>query len=563
MPTAQHLPARLDVATFAGDDWSLNVSFTDSSDDSAYPVTAGEFTASVGRAGGDVTLTVAQVDANTLRLSATEDVLGTATRVDQWTFHHTPSDRTWLAGRFLVTTTGTRSGASTSTVQVAAAGDAVTAALTVGSFTAADRSKLDGIEADADVTDADSVNAAGAVMASDTDTYATVEAAAPSWLPAQRQIDTMVTTFAPGHGFSLASAAGTQTDDTSDFALGSQSLKLVSDGDDATVFSRNTALPTFDATGKQVVVWVKVDSTSNINEMTLYLSSGGSLSSFYRWHIDKGWPVAEFMNDSEWTAITLNFGDATVFGTPDRALLDTAQVRVSDDGTAAATMWVGGIALESEPASGVVSFTFDDGWDSQYDEARRKMDEYGFAGTAFIIRDGDPTKMDVAQLSALQNLNGWEIACHGKDVYPSFTEAELDVEFRTTKDWLTQRGLTGKVGVAYVGGQFDATVLKVARRHFQYARTTHGENMETWPPADPHRLRVFPVLNTTSAAAVAAAVTQAIDNNQWLILMFHKLVASSAVSTEVDIADFETMVDDVASQGAAVRTVGDVIRRGI
>ena len=97
----QVLPGRLDFESYAGDDFSVLIEFADS-DGVAYPVTASAFTAVIKRAAGDVVITVAQVEAAALRLSVTDTLLGTALAQDRWELRETATDRTWLAGDFVV-----------------------------------------------------------------------------------------------------------------------------------------------------------------------------------------------------------------------------------------------------------------------------------------------------------------------------------------------------------------------------------------------------------------------------------------------------------------------------
>lgn len=61
---------------------------------------------------------------------------------------------------------------------IAAANNGAVLAATTASFLSADRSKLDGIEAGADVTDATNVAAAGGVLSADVDVIATITQAA-------------------------------------------------------------------------------------------------------------------------------------------------------------------------------------------------------------------------------------------------------------------------------------------------------------------------------------------------------------------------------------------------
>ena len=65
-----------------------------------------------------------------------------------------------------------------------------------------------------------------------------------------------------------------------------------------------------------------------------------------------------------------------------------------------------------------------------------------------------------------------------------------------------------------------------------------------------------------TTTAIANAVDDARTNKYWLILLFHKIVASPSASTEYSIADFATVVDDIATDGIAVKTISQAIIDG-
>lgn len=96
----QVLPGRLDFESYAGDDFAVILAFT--TEGAAYNVTAAEFSATITRASGDVTIGITQESASSLRLAITDTNLGTTLSQDRWTLRHTSTDRTWLAGDFVV-----------------------------------------------------------------------------------------------------------------------------------------------------------------------------------------------------------------------------------------------------------------------------------------------------------------------------------------------------------------------------------------------------------------------------------------------------------------------------
>jgi len=218
-----------------------------------------------------------------------------------------------------------------------------------------------------------------------------------------------------------------------------------------------------------------------------------------------------------------------------------------------------------EPSKGIVSITFDDGWLSQYTEARKKMDQYGFAGTAYIIPDhiGTSGYMTLQNLKDLQNQAGWDISAHHQTNFTTLTAIQVEQIILSTKNYLLKNGFSkGANDFAYPNGAYDeTTVLPLVRKYFRSARTVTNY-AETYPPADYHKLRVLLVTNTTAPSTIAAAVDRARINKEWLILVFHKIVATPTAETEYSITNFEAVIDDIASDGILVRTISDVLNKG-
>jgi len=376
--------------------------------------------------------------------------------------------------------------------------------------------------------------------------------------------DTRIETFSSGHGYAKQSAAGTQTDDTTNFIVGSQSLKLVTDGDGAVVFTRSAVLsPTLDFSGKSLVIQFKISDVSVVTEFTVYLTSDSFASAFYVFHIDDT-NLVNYADDDEWVTYTANFSDAVVTGTPNRAAINKIQFRIKDDSATAVTLNMQVLGTMPEPTTGMLTLAFDDGWDSQYTEAKKKMSEVGFPATAYVIKNkiGTAGYMTLSQLHELENLHRWEVSAHHETDLTTVGLTEAESLIRSEKQWLIDNGFTrGADHFAIPNGALNANLMALFRRYFRTTRTI-GVKAETFPPADWHRLRIFSVLNTTTTTAIANAVDDARTNNTWLILLFHKIVASPTVSTEYSITNFGTVVDDIATDGIAVKTISQAIIDG-
>lgn len=83
-----------------------------------------------------------------------------------------------------------------------------------------------------------------------------------------------ISNFQRGHGFTKLGGSGTQTDDTVDFVLGTQSLKLKTEGDGLEVVTRKSAIsPRIDFTDTQLKLWIKISDVNKLSEFRITVTS--------------------------------------------------------------------------------------------------------------------------------------------------------------------------------------------------------------------------------------------------------------------------------------------------
>ncbi len=405
----------------------------------------------------------------------------------------------------------------------------------------------------------------------------------PSWVaPSQ-----ILTTLQSGHGWSN-NAGSTLATDTSDYVLGSQSVRITTGGTGAQANLSRAGMSSFDATGKALRLRFKVTDVTRMAEIGCFLGSS-NFASNYKFSIQVT-GASKFIQSGEWCTVTLSFHDAAVTGTPDRAALTDARLYVIDDNTGNPVV-VNWQSFELVPdgsatwPNGVISITFDDSYASQWTLGKKTLDAYGYPATAYSISDyiGNAGRLTLAQLQAMQDRCGWEIAAHASTganhstSYTGLTAEALEADIREQHAWLLERGLRGADGTAYPLGQFGLTAdglptVDVVRAHWGYARTTHSRTKETFPPADRWRLRAISAISTFAGGYTPATLTTTttgdIDkckaNKSWLILVFHDILAAGPLTatTQCLASDFDAIVAAINAAGVPVRTVADVLRSG-
>jgi peptidoglycan/xylan/chitin deacetylase (PgdA/CDA1 family) len=376
----------------------------------------------------------------------------------------------------------------------------------------------------------------------------------------------IISNFQLDHDFVLVSETGSQLQDAASFAIGNQSLKLVTLGDGSPVFIRKSDIvPALNFTDRLLKVWIKVNGTENVSELRVTVTGDDFRTFTDYWIAGDAGMQASFLGENRWNILTLSKSHSTAEGLSDISDVNKIQIRVVDDGSGRpVTVWINGLSLIARNDRPVVTFTFDDGFETDYDVARPVLDKYHFPATAYVIPSmvGVPDRLNLTQMKNLQDLNGWDIASHSHSHsnLTSIASSEIESELLLSQQFLLNNGFQNAAAhFAYPYGEFDNGSLKSqVQKYYKTARTAEG-GFETLPPSDPYRLRAMVVTNSTTPSDVSERVQSAIDNGDWLILVFHRIVESDAAEEFKYLAsDLRVIVDDVASRGVDVMTVSQV-----
>jgi len=318
--------------------------------------------------------------------------------------------------------------------------------------------------------------------------------------------------------------------------------------------------PAVDARGRFVKVMLRVHDFDRLAHLEVRLGSSGQKQDWFAFPVqlfaDHDY---NFVQEGEWMAVTLSFGEAQLEGKPDRAQIDSIGIVVRDQGKGAVDVDFGGWSLVDEPKQGVVSFTFDDAWADDL-TAARMMAAHKMRGTAYIIPNaiGRPHYMTLDEVRSLAGM-GWEIAAHHETPLTDFEPAALDAELRKIQGYLVDIGFApGALHFAYPNGkQEPRRVRPEVRRVFETARLA-GSGPETLPPADPSLLRAINVINGTPPEDVGRWARRAREHREWLILMMHRLPDKPVESTDYAQASFAKLLDEVEKSGVRVAPVLEV-----
>lgn len=381
--------------------------------------------------------------------------------------------------------------------------------------------------------------------------------------PGFRLLSNMDSDWTPGSGGSHNAAS------VPSIAFGDANLSLTTPTTGATKSATNRPFSngrSVDATGKQIGIIYKITGLANINAAQLDFGDD-SLANRWRWTFLDDNQTTQYAVDGEWTLQTLNFADGAITGTPNRAAITGSQIRISAQNGEFCTIEVATIFLFDEPARGIVTLSFDDGYESVFNKAYPVLDRNGLVGTVYMPEyyENAPGRMSSENLCALSE-RGWEIGGHGLGSdYRADIAKTISENLNKQEAWNLSRGFTHNT-YAYPGGEFgllssgEGTVEnQVVGTEFIGARTISQTTVETLPPANPFRLRVIYLTNAVAPATVIAAIQKAAANKQALhIAGFHNIVDSgAAVTTEYNLADLVEICEALRDADLDIRLIKD------
>lgn len=205
----------------------------------------------------------------------------------------------------------------------------------------------------------------------------------------------------------------------------------------------------------------------------------------------------------------------------------------------------------------LVSITFDDGYNSVYNQALPITRPLGENSTLYIITNdiGKSGYMTKSMLSTMKT-QGNEIASHTvtHPYLTTVTSKKLQTELLNSRDVLASY-FTGPINnFASPYGDYNDAVINAIKPLYRSHRTIDA-GFNSKDSFDQYRIKSYMIEYTTPVATVESLIDQAKQSNTWLVLTYHEVDKNSTWTYNRKPSDFKTEMTYLKSSGVAVKTI--------
>jgi len=209
--------------------------------------------------------------------------------------------------------------------------------------------------------------------------------------------------------------------------------------------------------------------------------------------------------------------------------------------------------ISSKSSVAIVSLTFDDASNTQYNNGFQIAQKYGLTGTLFVatemvnLRESGTDNEWTMTWDNIREIQaaGWEIGSHSRthNRLSDQSNAQITDELRGS-----QREIEAKTGISPVSfsspfGNFTEDIIARVMEYYDYHLSWKGHRGRN-PAArfDPSYIGRLEVTNDMTPAQVCGEMVRAAESNIWLVVLFHGIVDDEAGEYEVSAEIYEDIL---------------------
>ncbi len=208
----------------------------------------------------------------------------------------------------------------------------------------------------------------------------------------------------------------------------------------------------------------------------------------------------------------------------------------------------------------LVTLTFDDGEEDNVTNALPLLNQYGFKTTqCFETESIEGVQGGPENVMAFFN-SGHEICSHTV-THPMLTQVPLtQLTYELTHPQTYLQSLTGKPVRDFASpyGDYNQAVNTEIMKYYRSHRTV-DEGYNSKDNFDIYRLRVQNMTPTTTLEQYNYWINQAIKDNTWLILVYHRIATDTPDAYDTMLPDFKLQMQALKNSGVTVKTWSDAL----
>ncbi|NHZ84760.1 MAG: polysaccharide deacetylase family protein [Planctomycetia bacterium] len=337
-------------------------------------------------------------------------------------------------------------------------------------------------------------------------------------------------------------SGGTATEDTIKVKIGSKSVKVVTNAGENCAITKDINVDLSVDSGFYLQFYL--DNDTNTDGFSFFITSttSGAFTSYFKY--SHSFPCHE-----GWNRIFIGKDQWSNTGAEDWANnMRRIRVRANSEAGVVGTIYFDGIYYNRYNRPKIV-LIFDDINDTDYTEAYDFLKLFNIKATSALVSSyvGGANRLTLAQIQEMYDY-GWDFVNHTVDhtnLTTLGTQEEMETKIGACKDWLEVNGFTRndmhKLFVYPNSGTNSTARVALTAKGVMAARSNYNRTQPT-PMDEPLLIAGNANPYPYTYQDTQDKIDRAIADGGTTFLYLHKLVATSAASTEFDIADFKTLI---------------------